>query len=120
MVSLRRWVLKVVHFESKSQKFAKEFRKAMSKYKPPVQIKIVRSYETNTGCIINHSCVLVLGEDYTKLTIANKERKITDEEESYFYSFLIGSIKNYFIARNQKFKGGFVTSITNKKDLLEK
>jgi hypothetical protein len=111
--------MEIKHFESDNKNFVEDFKDTIEGFDPPVVPKIVRSYKTNTGCIINHSCVLLLGQDFTKLTIAHKDRPISFDEESYFYPFISGDIKSYCIARNKEFEGGFITSISNQEELME-
>lgn len=96
--------------------FKSAFLDTIKDYEPPVLPKIIRTYKTNTGCVVNHTCSLILGLDYTNIVIGSTFED-TSQEEDYFKKFFPVN-SELFYAKEEK-SGMFITHISNRKELVE-
>lgn len=105
----------ITYKEVHDEEFKKSFLETIEGYDPPILPKIIRTYRTNTGCVVNHTCILMSGKDYSNIVIGSPHVN-TEEEEEFFKKFFPADSELFFSYEEKE--PIYLTHIANREELV--
>lgn len=113
--------VKVIYQEIEDESFRNAFQEVIAGHSPEVIPKIIRSYSSNTGCIVKYTCVILLGKDVTRIDIAHPSRRVNVSEIEALEKMLNLRFNIDFLSvENQEYNFGYLSTFTNNKDIYDK